>query len=294
LAVIALVAVLLFGSNIRGTRGWFRLGSASFQPAEAAKAALIIFLGWLISRYGRRFDTGKFFIATGIAAGLLIGLILQQPDLGSAAVIFSIWFGLLFFAGVKKRYLIFLLAVLLAGFVAGWFFLFQDYQKDRLLIFFNPERDPLLSGYNITQSIIAVGSGQILGRGLGGGSQSQLHFLPEAQTDFIFSVIAEELGLVGATIVLVLFFVLLWRLTRIVRLAKSEFGAYTVLGIILFFLTQLVLNIGGAIGLVPITGVTLPMVSYGGSSLIICCLLLGVAESITRSELATKMTGAKI
>ena len=183
-------------------------------------------------------------------------------------------------AGIKKRYVILLLVFLIAGFFIGWFFLFQTYQKERLFTFVDSERDPLGAGYNVTQSVIAIGSGGFFGRGLGFGSQSQLHFLPEAQTDFIFAVIAEELGFVGAVIVLVLFFLMLWRLIRIARLAGSEFGAYLVSGIVLLFLIQLVLNIGGAAGLLPITGVTLPFVSYGGSSLLAFFAALGILMSL--------------
>src|SRR3989339_701014 len=151
------------------------------------------------------------------------------------------------------------------------------------MTFIDPTRDPLGSGYNVTQSIIAVGSGQFLGRGLGFGSQSQLHFLPEAQTDFIISVIGEELGFVGFFIVLVLYFVLLWRLVNIAYKAKNDFGAYVSLGVSLVFLSHIVVNIGAAMGLLPVTGVTLPFLSYGGSSLIINFLLLGIAESSARS-----------
>lgn len=284
-SLVLLVGVLFLGVSIRGTTGWFRFGGFSFQPAEFAKVGLIIFLGWLVERYGRRFDKPQFFIASGLATALFVGLILLQPDLGSALILFSIWLGILLLAGVKKRYILLVVGLLVISFLAGWFFLFKDYQKERLLTFIDPASDPLGAGYNVTQSIIAVGSGQFFGRGLGSGSQSQLHFLPEAQTDFIFSVIAEELGFVGVFAVLTLFFLVLWRLIRIVRMSRSEFGAYVVIGIILLFLAQIVFNIGGAVGLIPITGVTLPFISYGGSSLIINCLLIGVAQSIARSSI---------
>jgi len=280
ISFILLGAVLIFGSTIRGTTGWFRIAGFSFQPAEAAKVGLVMVLAWLVVRYGRRFHRPQFMIASGFLAGVPIILILLQPDLGSALVLFTIWFGTMILAGIKKRYVILLLVFLIAGFFIGWFFLFQTYQKERLFTFVDSERDPLGAGYNVTQSVIAIGSGGFFGRGLGFGSQSQLHFLPEAQTDFIFAVIAEELGFVGAVIVLVLFFLMLWRLIRIARLAGSEFGAYLVSGIVLLFLIQLVLNIGGAAGLLPITGVTLPFVSYGGSSLLAFFAALGILMSL--------------
>lgn len=283
-SLLLLVAVLFFGETIRGTTGWFKLEAFSFQPAEFAKLGLILFLAWLISRYGRRFDRWQFVFVSAAVAFLLAGLILIQPDLGSALILIFIWLGLLFLTGTKKRYILIVLLAFTAVFLLGWTFLFADYQKERLLSFIDPARDPLGAGYNVAQSIIAIGSGKLFGRGLGFGSQSQLHFLPEAQTDFIFSVIAEELGLVGASIILVLYFVMLWRLLRIARGASDDFSAYLVLGILLLFFIQMLINIGGAAGLLPVTGITLPFVSYGGSSLIINLLLLGIAQSVSRSR----------
>ncbi len=279
-----LVGVLIFGVTIRGTTGWFRVAGFSFQPAELSKVALILAMGFLMYRQGRRFDKLQFVVLSGIITFVLAGLIMMQPDLGSALVLGGIWFGLLLIGGAKKRYLLFLISAVLFMFVIGWFFLFQDYQKDRLATFLNPEADPLGAGYNVTQSIIAIGAGQFFGRGLGFGSQSQLHFLPEAQTDFIFSVIAEELGFVGAVTVLILYMLLLWRLMLIARNSRNDFGTYTVMGIIMLFVVQVVFNIGAATGLLPVTGLTLPFVSYGGSSLIINLFLIGIAESIARSN----------
>jgi len=244
----------------------------------------VLLFGWWMSKQGRRYYSLEFVLSSGIAAGLYVGLILLQPDLGSALVLVGIWFGLLLFSGTKKRYIALLVGVVIATFVFGWFFLFQPYQKERLLTFVDPSRDPLDTGYNVTQSIIAIGSGKMFGRGLGFGSQSQLHFLPEAQTDFISSVIGEELGFVGLCILLILYFVLLWRFLRIALSARDDFSSYTVLGIALLFFIQLVVNMGGATGLLPVTGVTLPFVSYGGSSLIINFALVGIAESIARGS----------
>ncbi|PIT86493.1 MAG: rod shape-determining protein RodA, partial [Candidatus Magasanikbacteria bacterium CG10_big_fil_rev_8_21_14_0_10_43_6] len=206
LGLLLLIGVLFFGVTIRGTTGWFRVFGFSFQPAEFAKLALVLLFGWWMSKQGRRYYSLEFVLSSGIAAGLYVGLILLQPDLGSALVLVGIWFGLLLFSGTKKRYIALLVGVVIATFVFGWFFLFQPYQKERLLTFVDPSRDPLDTGYNVTQSIIAIGSGKMFGRGLGFGSQSQLHFLPEAQTDFISSVIGEELGFVGLCILLILYF----------------------------------------------------------------------------------------
>ncbi len=278
-----LVAVLFFGTTIRGTTGWFRLGGFSFQPAEFAKLALILFLGWWIHRHGRRFDRWQFVFTSGLSAFILAGLILLQPDAGSAFIIGCIWFGLLLLSGTKKRYIALLLGLLAVGFLIGWLALFKPYQKDRILTFFNPARAPLGAGYSVAQSIIAVGSGQLVGRGLGFGSQSQLHFLPEAQTDFIISVIGEELGFLGVSVVLALYAALLARLSLIAVRCRTDFAAYTVMGVALLFLVHVLVNIGGAVGLLPITGVPLPFLSYGGSALVINFLLIGIVESIVRS-----------
>ncbi|OGH70165.1 MAG: rod shape-determining protein RodA [Candidatus Magasanikbacteria bacterium RIFCSPHIGHO2_02_FULL_51_14] len=288
---LLLAAVLVFGETVRGTTGWFRILGVSFQPAEFAKVGLVVALGWLIHRYDRGFHKPQFVVASALLALLPAGLILLQPDFGSAFVLLAVWFGMMLFSGIQKRYIALIAGALAFGFIAAWLFVFADYQKDRFLTFLNPERDPLGAGYNVTQSVIAVGSGQFFGRGLGFGSQSQLHFLPEAQTDFIFSVISEELGFLGASVVLLLFFFLLSRLLRIVRASRSEFGAYVALGILLLFFAQIMLNVGGAVGLLPITGVTLPFVSYGGSSLIMNFLLVGIAQSVAYSSVPSASQG---
>ncbi len=285
-SLVLLVAVLFLGQNIRGTTGWFRFFGFSFQPAEFAKVAIIIFLAWRIERQGRRFEKWQFVAATGALAFFLISLILLQPDLGSGAVLGGIWFGLLFLTGTKKRYIFGLIGVAIVAFIFSWFFLFKPYQKDRLMTFVDPARDPLKSGYNVNQSIIAIGSGNFFGRGLGFGSQSQLHFLPEAQTDFIVSVIGEELGFFGLFILMGLYCIMLWRLVRIAIKCRADFSAYAVLGGCLLFFLQFMVNTGAAVGILPVTGVTLPFVSYGGSSLIVNFFLLGLAESALCSNTA--------
>ncbi len=279
-AVLLLVAVFFFGTNIRGARSWFTFNGFSFQPLEFAKVGIIFMLAYIIYNFGRRFERLLFFLGTAIVTGIIMVLIMMERDIGSASIIGSIWFGLMLLVGVRRLHLgIFLVGVVVFS-IFGWFFLLHQYQRDRVLTFVNPERDALVTGYNTTQAIIAVGSGRFLGRGLGFGSQSQLRFLPEAQTDFIFSVIAEELGLVGVVVLIGLFTVMLWRLLRIVRLASDDFIAATVSGITILFFVQFLVNVGANIGLLPITGVTLPFVSYGGSSLIINLFLVGVAQSM--------------
>lgn len=283
-ALLLLVGVLLFGQTIRGTTGWFNIGGLSFQPAEFAKFAYILFLANWMDLYHRRFDTWQFVVSSGIFMLAFVGLIMLQPDLGSAAIIGGIWFCMLLVARTKKRFIALIIGSGLLALVIAWLFLFAPYQKERLLNFVHPERDPLGTGYNVTQSIIAIGSGKLWGRGLGFGSQSQLHFLPEAQTDFIFSVVGEELGFIGVLVVLTLYFMILWRLIVIASRANDDFTAYLVIGVALLFFIQVLVNMGAAVGLLPVTGVTLPFLSYGGSSLLMNLLLIGVVESVVVSN----------
>lgn len=283
-SVLLLLGVIFFGVNIRGTRGWYNVAGFSFQPVEAAKVGIIFMLAYIVYHFGRRFERPLFFFGTGLVTLLMMGLIMLQPDLGSAVVIGLIWFGIMLLVGARKLYLggLTVGTALLAVF--SWFFLLKEYQKGRILTFINPEHDPLGKGYNVIQAIIAVGAGQILGRGLGFGSQSQLRFLPEAQTDFIFTVIAEELGMAGVIAFLVLFSVMLYRLFLIIRHSNDDFASVVVCGIAILFFAQLCINVGANIGLLPITGVTLPFVSYGGSSLIVNLFLVGVAQSMVKKS----------
>ena len=280
IAATLLVLVLFLGVTIRGTTGWFRIGPFSFQPAEFAKIGFILFLADWIYRYNRRFHAWQFVVSTGGIMFLLVALILMQPDLGSASIIAGIWFASLMLTGTKKRYIAAIIGAGIVFLIIGWFFVFQDYQRDRLMTFVQPNRDPLGSGYNVRQSMIAIGSGQFFGRGLGFGSQSQLHFLPEAHTDFVFAVIGEELGFIGAFLVLLLFFLLCWRLILIARQARDDFNAYLVLGVMMLFFIQMGVNVGATLGLLPVTGLPLPFVSYGGSALLMNYLLIGVVQSV--------------
>lgn len=279
-SVLLLVAVLIFGTPVNGTKGWFSFAGFSFQPVEMAKIGLILMIAYIVSRFGRRFDRPLFFFGTGMVTFLCVGLVMIQPDLGSALLLGAIWFGVIWAVGARRA--------LMAGFVAcmallaviSWFFLLKPYQQDRIANFIDPKRDPLESGYNITQSTIAIGAGQVFGRGLGFGSQSQLRFLPVAQTDFVFSVIGEELGLAGVLAMLSLFGVLFWRIILIVQRTNDDFVATAAIGILILFFSQLITNAGANLGLLPVTGVTLPFISYGGSSLIVNLLLVGILESM--------------
>lgn len=277
---IFLLVVLFFGKTFQGTTGWFELFGFTFQPVEFSKFALIVTLSKIFSRTPPEKRDWKFIMGTGFVTFIYIMLVLKQPDFGSAVILFAIWFGLMLLAGVKRVYLFALIAIFAAGLIFGWFFLFQDFQKDRIKVFFNPSADPLGRGYHVRQSIIAIGSGGLLGRGLASGSQSQLKFIPASQTDFIFAVIGEELGFLGSGVVLVLYFIFLYRMLRTAGRTNDNFAVHFVLSCIILFLTQIAVNIGMNLGIMPVTGISLPYLSYGGSFLILSLALVGVVQSI--------------
>lgn len=280
LAVVLLIAVLFFGQIIRGTQGWFSFFGLNLQPVEIAKLASILFLASFLSKKTMTIKEFKTFFLTGLAIGLMCTLVIFQPDFGSALILFLIWFLLILLVGVKKKYLLGVIVLIILLFTLSWLYLFADYQKDRILTFFNPQADPYSRGYHVRQAIIAVGAGGPLGRGLGFGSQSQLKFIPASQTDFIFAVIAEELGFLGVSLVLFLWGVIFYRLVKAARQSKDDFASFFILGASILFFSQVIINIGMNVGLVPVTGISLPFLSYGGSFLLTSLILVGLIESI--------------
>ena len=277
--ILLLIAVLVFGQIFRGVKGWLSFGFFNFQPAELAKLAAIIILAkfW---QEARRPVRVRHLLASFILICPLIFLIIRQPDLGSALMIIILWLGILFLVDKNKKHLVGLLIILILIASSSWLFFLKDYQKDRILTYLNPQSDPMNRGYQITQSIVAVGSGQILGRGFGLGTQSQLRFLPAGETDFIFAVLAEEFGLIGCLLVLGFYAFLFHRLIRVARIVYDNFGLVLILGTTLCLFLQVVINIGMNIGLVPVIGVPLPFISYGGSSLLIGMIALALVESV--------------
>ena len=280
LSAVLLAVVLFFGSTVRGTTGWLGLFGFGIQPVELVKLLLIVFLARHFSDYARGSRAWRTVILSGLAFAGVFLLVLAQPDLGSALLLFAIWFAMLVMSGLSRRHILSLLALFAFVGVIAWSFFLAPYQKDRITSFLDPDYDPLGRGYNVSQSVIAVGSGGVFGKGLGYGSQSQLRFLPERQTDFIFSSAAEELGLVGVVLLLSLFGVLFYRCYVLAAGAPDGFTAFLVIGIAASLAAELIINIGGAIRLLPLTGVTLPFVSYGGSSLLVKFLMVGVLESV--------------
>jgi rod shape determining protein RodA len=279
--LVLLVGVLLFGQNIRGTRGWFFIGSVGIQPSELAKLALIMMLSWYFSSWTRQVGRLRHILVSGLMTAVPFSLILAQPDFGSAVILFSIWVVMIGMSGIPKRYVISIIIALAILFSSAWLFLFADYQKERITTFLFPAADVTGAGYNVRQATIAIGSGQLFGAGIGAGSQSHLKFLPETQTDFIFSVIAEEFGFVGVFFLLLLWCMFLYRAFFLLKRCTDDFSAFLVLGVISMIFAELVINIGGNLGMIPLTGIALPLVSYGGSSLFVTLLAFGIIQSIT-------------
>jgi rod shape determining protein RodA len=272
--------VLLLGSSIRGTRGWFDVAGFGIQPVEIIKIILLIFLAGYFSDLATKVKTLRHFIVSALSAAFLMFLVLLQPDFGSALMLGAIWLVMVILAGFPKKYLIVTGTVALVAFILAWSFFFKPYQQQRVLTLFNPGDNALAEGYNISQAIIAVGSGSWHGKGVGFGSQSQLKFLPEAQNDFIFAVIAEELGFLGVSLVLLFFSLFFNRCLVAVKRLPNDFSIYFVLGAAGLIFIQMFINIGMNIGIMPVVGLSLPFISYGGSSIFSLFILTGIIENI--------------
>lgn len=277
--VLSLVVLLLTADPIRGASSWFVIGGFQFQPSEFLKIALIVILASYCSHFGQRMREWKVMAGFFCVLALPLLLIVLQPDLGTAVVILVIGATILFFSrsNFKKLGLLVLIAIILLPF--GYNSL-ADYQKARITSFLDPTADPLGAGYNQIQSVIAVGSGGFWGRGWGRGTQSHLRFLPEQHTDFIFATYTEEFGFVGAGVLLILVILILARLLFIAKNTQDDFSFLIIMGILGYFSFQVFFNIGMNIGLFPVTGLPLPLMSYGGSSLITTCLAIGLAEAV--------------
>jgi rod shape determining protein RodA len=288
-SVIGLVLVLVMGTTINGSRSWIQVGGASIQPAEFAKLAVVIGMALLVAertegtlhtRSWGEVDT-KDVVGMLAIAGLPALLILLQPDLGTMLVLSATVFGVLAVAGVRRTWLLGLFAgAVVTATLAVQLHVLKAYQLDRFMAFTNPNLDPRGAGYNTTQARIAIGNGGIFGQGLFGGSQTKAGFVPEQHTDFIFTVAGEELGLVGSAVLIALLCVVLWRALRIASNADDLFGRVAAAGIACWFGFQAFQNIGMCLGIMPVTGVPLPLVSYGGSSMFASLMALGLLQNI--------------
>ncbi len=282
LLVIPLVALLLLGTAVKGARSWIALGSLGIQPVEFVKLALIILLAKYFSRRHIEIHNIRHILVSGLYTGVVFVLVALQPALGGAIIIALIWLGMVLFSGIARIHLLTVLSVGVLAFVALWFFGFHDYQKQRIMTFINPTQDVHGAGYNINQSTIAVGSGQLLGKGIGYGTQSRLRFLPEYHTDFMFAAFAEEWGFVGILIVFTLYAVIFLRIGAAALKGATNFETLFAIGVLCYFFAHVVLHAGINMGLLPVTGTTIPFMSYGGSHLFAEFLALGIISGQRR------------
>jgi len=278
--ILLLVVVLILGIETRGSIRWIPVSFFNIQPSEFAKVSLIMFLAlfWIKNE-----PSWLNIFKSLIWISPFIFLVFRQPDLGSTLTLIAIWVGMLFAAHISVKKMFVLILIAFFAIPSSWLFL-HDYQKQRIISFLAPEVDPLGKGYNLIQSTIAVGSGQFFGRGLGSGPQSRLQFLPEFRTDFIFASIAEEFGFLGSLIIMAIYLFLLAYLLKTAAQTEDKFSFLLILGVFSMILFQVFVNIGMNIGILPITGITLPLISYGGSSLIVTLMSLGVVSLVAKSR----------
>jgi rod shape determining protein RodA len=291
-SIIGLLLVLVMGTTINGSRSWLMLGGLSIQPAEFAKLAVVIGMAMIIAERtenARKRQVGMVDVGLlGVIAGIPALLIILQPDLGTMLVLSATVFGVLAVAGVPRRWLVSLfVAGVSVAVVAVSLGLLKQYQINRFMAFTNPGLDPRGAGYNTTQARIAIGNGGLFGQGLFDGSQTRSRFVPEQHTDFIFTVAGEELGLIGAGVLILLFAVVLWRALHISVHADDMFGRVAAAGIACWFAFQTFQNVGMCLGIMPVTGVPLPLVSYGGSSMFASMMALGLLLNIAMRGSAT-------
>ena len=277
-----LVLVLFIGEVTLGAQSRFDLGFFSLQPSDPAKIVLIIVLAKYFSKRHELIGDFRHIVISGLYAMLLFGLVFIQPDFGSAVILFFVWFGMVLVAGIKLKHLavVFLLGAIAFG--GMWQFAFQDYQKARISTFLDPLSDIQGSGYNAYQSTVAVGSGQFIGKGIGYGTQSKLQYLPEYETDFIFAAFAEEWGLLGVIVLFLLFGVVIGRLLLHAVRAASNFERLVATGVAVLFVSHFFVHIGMNIGLLPVTGTTVPFLSYGGTHLVTEFLGIGIVMAMSR------------
>jgi rod shape determining protein RodA len=279
-SIVSLLAVLFIGDQTNGARRWIKLGLISYQPSELAKLSVLLVLARYIgSQTIELYFLRRFFLLLFLLVVPLL-LILKQPDLGSALLLIPVSFILMYVGGIRVRWLVWVGLMSLASTPLIWHFL-KDYQRERLAVFIDPQDDPLGAGYNIIQSVIAIGSGGISGKGYMQGTQTQLSFIPEHHTDFIFSVVGEEWGFVGCVFVLGFYYFMIQRIFEISKKARDREGALLALGIAGMFTVQIIINVGMTVGLLPVTGLTLPFISYGGSSLMFSYAAIGILLNIS-------------
>lgn len=276
---VATCLVLLFvllTSPLKGARSWFNLGFFAFQPVDFVKIVLIVILSKYFSRRHIEIANFRHILVSGFYAFVFFALVMLQPDFGSGIILFAIWFGMVLVSGISKKHLLAVFLVGVISFSGLWLFVFKEYQKARILTFIHPLTDLQGAGYNAYQSTIAVGSGGMWGKGVGYGTQSKLQFLPEYETDFIFAAFSEEWGFVGALLLFSLYGVLFWRILDIAKKGASNFETLFGFGVAIMVLSHLIVHVGMNIGVMPVTGITMPFMSYGGSHLLAEFMAIGI------------------
>jgi rod shape determining protein RodA len=279
-----LTLLFLLGEVTKGATSWFDLGAFSFQPSDPIKIALIIILSKYFSRRHIEIAHVRHILVSGFYAGAIFILVFLQPDFGSAIIVFLIWLGMVLVSGISKKHLlaVFLIGLIIFGIL--WGFVFAPYQKARIATFIHPLTDVSGAGYNALQSTIAVGSGELLGKGVGYGTQSRLEFLPEYETDFIFAAFSEEWGFLGVLLLFILFGVVIWRIILNAMHGATNFEILFGLGLAIMFMSHFFVHVGMNIGLLPITGTTIPFLSYGGSHLLTEFIGLGILMGMRKYQ----------
>ena len=279
LSTIILLILMALGVIRSGARRWLQIGAFNIQPSEFAKLTLVLVMArYLVDHVTRRGRWGYLLIPGLLAAGPAL-LILKQPDLGTALIFLPVTIGMALIGGARLKHVVIILVILALLSPGFWFFL-KGYQQNRIMVFINPDIDPLGSGYTIIQSKIAIGSGKLWGKGWLGGTQNMLSFLPERQTDFIFSVVAEEWGFMGSVVIMGIYALIIYRLYQIALGARDLGGKLLVAGALILFASHVLINVGMAMGLLPATGLPLPLLSYGGSITTATLALLGICQSV--------------
>ncbi len=282
ITLFLLLVLFILGHVSHGAQSWLSLGGFALQPSEIMKLVVILMLAKYFSRRHVEIAHVKHIIISGLYALIPFVLVFLQPDFGSAVIIFAIWFGMAIVAGISKRHLALLGAIGLVILAGLWLFVFKPYQKARILTFLHPSSDLTGSGYNAYQSTVAIGSGQLVGKGVGFGTQSRLQFLPEYQTDFIFAAFAEEWGFIGVILLFILFAVLIWQIIGNALGGASNFEVLFSTGVAIYFMSHIIINVGMNLKLLPVTGITLPFMSYGGSHLVTEYAALGIVVAMRR------------
>jgi rod shape determining protein RodA len=281
LGILVLLGLLLV-EPLRGARAWIRLGLFSVEPAEPMKLILVLVLAKYFSRRHVEIAHFRHIIVSGIYAAIPAFLVFIQPDLGSAIIFTAIWLGMILVSGVSKKHLLIVVASAFMIALVLWFFVLAPYQQARVLTFLDPLRDPKGAGYNAIQSVIAVGSGGLFGKGVGYGTQSRLEFLPEHETDFIFAAFGEEWGFVGITVLFLLFGAVFWRILKASFSGASNFERLFGIGLVFFILSHFIIHVGMNLGLLPVTGISLSFLSYGGSHMLVLFAGLGMLMGMRR------------